>query len=100
VSEKDKDEEMLDEDEDIGVAKATQASLDDAKAKKTADDLKSLQKLMGVARDDAQASATADSDDDYMATNEPEEPEEPEEGDDDNENDVAMTEADGDNERW
>ncbi len=48
VAKKDQDENMLDEDEDIAIAKVIQASLDDAKAEKTKAQLKALQKEMGV----------------------------------------------------
>lgn len=42
------DDEEPSEDEDIAIAKATQASLDSAKAKMLADDLKSFQQEIGV----------------------------------------------------
>jgi len=48
VTQKDQDEDMLDEDEDIAIAKVVQASLDEAKAEKTKEQLKALQKEMGV----------------------------------------------------
>lgn len=48
MAKKDQDENMLDEDEDIAIAKVIQASLDDAKAEKTKAQLKALQKEMGV----------------------------------------------------
>jgi hypothetical protein len=59
---KDDDEEMLDEDEDIALAKAVQASLDGAKAEKTKAHLKALQKAMGVTPNKFKTPATADRD--------------------------------------
>jgi hypothetical protein len=82
---------MLDEDEDIGLAKAMQASLDDAKAKKVADQLeKSLQSQMGVALEDKQPSSDDGSDNEhFMDTQELDEPNE-------EEKDVVMADADSD----
>lgn len=90
VTEKDQDEEMLDEDEDIAIAKVIQASLDDAKAEKTKAHLKALQKAMGVATKQFETSAAADGDigaedDGFMAPYEP---------DESGENDVVMGEGD------
>ena len=86
---KDQDVEMLDQDEDIAIAKVIQASLDDAKMEKTKTHLKALQKAMGVAPKKLETSATADKDidledDGFMV---------PDESDGDGENDVVMAEG-------
>ena len=90
MSKKDHDEEMLDEDEDIAIAKVVQASLDEAEAEKTKAHLEALQKAMGVAPKKLETSAPADGDigaedDGFM---------EPDEPDEDEENDVIMGEGD------
>jgi len=84
---------MLDEDEDISLAKAAQVSLDDAKAKKIADEPKAFQNRMGVTPEDAQASAAAGYDNDAFM-----QPGEPDERVEEEQSDVVMAEADGDNE--
>jgi hypothetical protein len=90
VAEKYQDEEMLDDDEDIAIAKVVQASLDDAKAEETKAHLKALQKAMGVAVKQSETSAATDADigaenDRFM---------EPDEPDGDGENDFIMAEGD------
>src|SRR6266487_785291 len=75
ATQKYQDENMLDQDEDIAMAKVIQASLDDAKAEKTKADLKALQKAMGVGAKQCRASGdpdtdTAAEDDGFMETDE------------------------------
>jgi len=84
------DEEMLDGDEDITIAKVIQTSLDEAKAEKTKAHLTALQKVMGVSTKPVEIFAAADSDigaeeDGFM---------EPDDPDEDRENDVIMGEGD------
>lgn len=83
---------MLDEDEDISIAKVVQASLDDEMAKRTADELKALQKEMGVTPKDPQAFPVDDSDNGTSLALD--------QSDEEWDHDVVMTEADGDTERW
>lgn len=89
---KDLDEDMLDEDEDIAMAKVIQASLDDAKAEKTKADLKALQKAMGVGVPKSASFAAPDTDmaieDDGFI-----EPDELDEPDGDEQGDITMAEA-------
>jgi hypothetical protein len=75
ATQKYQDEDMLDQDEDIAMAKVIQASLDDAKAEKTKADLKALQKAMGVGVKQSGASGAPDTDiaaedDGFMETDE------------------------------
>jgi hypothetical protein len=90
LTKKDHDEEMLDENEDIAIAKVIQASLGEAKAEKTKAHLTALQKAMGVSTKPAEIFAAADSDigaeeDGFMEPGDP---------DEDGENDVTMGEGD------
>jgi hypothetical protein len=82
------DEEMLDEDDAIAIAKAIQASLDETKAEKSKVHLEALQKAMGVATKPAETSAAVNGDisvedDELMESDEP----------DEGENDVVMGEG-------
>lgn len=90
VTQKYQDENTLDQDEDIAMAKVIQASLDDAKVEKTKADLKALQKAMGVGAKQRRASGAPDTDiaaedDGFMETDE--------QGGDD-EDDIIMAEVD------